>query len=125
MEQSILNSMKKLIGLGETDASFDLDLTIHLNSMISVLTQVGIGPAEGFMIEDSTATWESFIGSDPRQSMVKSYLYLRVRLLFDPPGTSFALDAMNKNAAELEWRLNVQREEELWTDPDPEPLPAA
>lgn len=122
MPQSILASTKKLIGLNEADTSFDLDIMIHLNSMISVLTQVGIGPAEGFMIEDSTATWESFIGGDPRMSMVKSYLYLRVRLIFDPPGTSFVLDAMNKTVAELEWRVNVQREEELWTDP--EPLPA-
>jgi hypothetical protein len=123
--QSILTSTKKLIGLSEADTSFDLDIMLHLNSMISVLTQVGIGPTEGFMIEDSTATWESFIGGDSRMNMVKSYLYLKVRLLFDPPGTSFALDAMNKTAAELEWRLNVLREEDQWIDPDPEVIPAA
>ena len=123
MAQSILTSTKKLLGLAEADTSFDLDIMMHINSMISVLTQVGIGPAEGFMIEDSTATWESFIGNDPRLSMVKSYIYLRTRLIFDPPGTSFVIDAMNKNITEIEWRLNVQREEELWTDP--EPLPAA
>jgi len=117
VSQSILTSTKKIVGIGESDTSFDPDIILHINSVISVLTQVGIGPADGFMIEDSTATWEDLIGSDPRLSMVKSYLYLRVRLIFDPPGTSFALDAMNKTVAEIEWRLNVQREEELWIDP--------
>jgi hypothetical protein len=123
--QSILTTTKKILGVGETDTSFDLDIMTHINGMISVLTQVGIGPPEGFMIEDSTATWEDFVGTDPRLNMVKMYIYLRVRLIFDPPGTSFVIESMNKQVAEFEWRLNVQREEESWVDPDPEEIPAA
>jgi hypothetical protein len=120
--QSILNSIKKAIGLSETDTSFDPDVLMHINSVLSILTQVGIGPANGIMVEDSTATWESFLGSDPRLNMAKSYVYLQVRLMFDPPGTSFLLEAIQKRIAEFEFRLNVQREGESWTDPF---LPAA
>lgn len=117
MEPSILNSTKKILGIGDADTSFDVDIVMHVNSVLSVLTQVGIGPSEGYMIEDSTATWDAFIGTDPRLNLVKTYLYLRVRLLFDPPGTSYALDSMKNQIAEFEWRLNVQREEESWIDP--------
>lgn len=117
MEPSILKSTKKILGVGEADTSFDIDITIHINSVLAVLTQVGIGPANGYSIEDDTATWDAFIGTDPRLNLVKTYLYLKVRLMFDPPGTSYAIDAMEKQIAEFEWRLNVMREEESWTDP--------
>ncbi|AVD99427.1 hypothetical protein CTU88_46130 [Streptomyces sp. JV178] len=117
MEPSILKSTKKILGVGEADTSFDVDIMLHINSVLSVLTQVGIGPDNGYSIEDDTATWGAFIGTDPRLNLVKTYLYLKVRLLFDPPGTSYAIDAMEKQIAEFEWRLNVMREEESWTDP--------
>lgn len=117
MEPSILKSTKKILGVGEADTSFDVDILIHINSVLAVLTQVGIGPANGYSIEDDTATWDAFIGTDPRLNLVKTYLYLKVRLMFDPPGTSYAIDAMEKQIAEFEWRLNVMREEESWTDP--------
>lgn len=117
MEPSILRSTKKILGVGEADTSFDVDIMIHINSVLAVLTQVGIGPNNGYMIEDDTATWDAFIGTDPRLNLVKTYLYLKVRLLFDPPGTSYAIDAMEKQIAEFEWRLNVMREEESWIDP--------
>lgn len=117
MEPSILKSTKKILGVGEADTSFDVDIMLHINSVLSVLNQVGIGPTDGFSIEDDTATWGAFIGTDPRLNLVKTYLYLKVRLLFDPPGTSYAIDAMEKQIAEFEWRLNVLREEESWTDP--------
>lgn len=117
MAQSILTSVKKVLGLTEADTSFDVDITMHINSVLATLNQVGIGPAEGFMIEDADDTWDSFFGSDPRLNSVKSYVYLRVRLLFDPPGTSYALASMEKQITEFEWRLNVQREEEAWQDP--------
>lgn len=117
MEPSILNSTKKILGVGEADTSFDVDITFHINSVLSVLNQVGIGPSDGYMIEDDTATWDAFIGTDPRLNLVKTYLYLKVRLLFDPPSTSYAIDAMKKQIAEFEWRLNVMREGESWTDP--------
>lgn len=117
MEPSILKSTKKILGVGEADTSFDVDIMTHINSVLAVLTQVGIGPNNGYMIEDDTATWDAFIDTDPRLNLVKTYLYLRVRLMFDPPGTSYAIDAMEKQIAEFEWRLNVMREEESWTDP--------
>lgn len=117
MEPSILKSTKKILGVGETDTSFDVDIAFHINSVLSILNQVGIGPSVGYMIEDDTATWDAFIGTDPRLNLVKTYLYLKVRLLFDPPGTSYAINAMEKQIAEFEWRLNVIREEESWVDP--------
>ena len=117
MEPSILKSTKKILSVGEADTSFDVDIMLHINSVLSILTQVGIGPANGYSIEDDTATWDTFIGTDPRLNLVKTYLYLKVRLMFDPPGTSYAIDAMEKQIAEFEWRLNVMREEESWTDP--------
>lgn len=117
MEPSILKSTKKILGVGEADTSFDVDIITHINSVLAVLTQVGIGPSNGYMIEDDTATWDAFIGTDPRLNLTKTYLYLKVRLMFDPPGTSYAIDAMEKQIAEFEWRLNVMREEESWVDP--------
>jgi hypothetical protein len=117
VEPSILKSTKKILGVGEADTSFDVDIAFHINSVLSVLNQVGIGPDNGYSIEDETATWDAFIGDDPRLNLVKTYLYLRVRLLFDPPQTSYAIDAMEKQIAEFEWRLNVTREEESWVDP--------
>lgn len=107
---SILNDVKKLLGIGESDDSFDLDVLIHINGVFVTLNQLGIGPENGFSIEDATATWDAFLGDDPLMNNVKSYVYLRVRVLFDPPGTSFLIDAMNKMIQEFEWRLNVQRE---------------
>jgi hypothetical protein len=116
--QSILESTKKVLGIGSADDSFDLDILLHVNSVFSTLNQIGIGPDEGFMIEDSTETWDAFIGTDLRLNAVKTYVYLRVRLLFDPPSTSFVIESMNKQITELEWRLNVQREGEAWIDPN-------
>lgn len=119
MAQSILISTKKTLGLVEADTSFDLDIMLHINSILAVMTQVGIGPEEGFTIEDSTATWEAFVGTDKRLSLVKSLVYLRVRMLFDPPTTSFVIASFEKQIAEFEWRLNVQREGESWVNPFP------
>lgn len=117
MIQSILTSTKKVLGLTEDDTSFDVDIVMHINTALAVLTQVGIGPSNGFMIEDEGATWDAFIGTDPRMNPAKSYVYNRVRLMFDPPTTSFAIESMNKLVSELEWRLNVERESTLWTQP--------
>jgi hypothetical protein len=117
--QSILNSTKKILGLAEDDTSFDLDILLHINSVLAILTQVGIGPEEGFTIEDSTPTWEAFFGTDKQLSLVKTYVYLKVRLVFDPPTTSFAIESFNEQVKELEWRLNVHREGESWTNPFP------
>jgi hypothetical protein len=114
---SILDSTKKSLNLAADYTAFDEDIIMHINSVFSTLNQLGVGPVEGFMIEDKDATWDAFLGSDPRLNHVKTYVYLRVRLLFDPPGTGFTTEAMKEQIKELEWRLNVQREDTEWTDP--------
>lgn len=110
--RSILNTIKKALGLDPSYDVFDTDLVMHINSTFATLSQLGVGPEEGFSIEDDSATWQDFLGLVETNKLlfVKSYMYLKVRLLFDPPTTSFAIDAMKKNAEEYEWRLNVQTE---------------
>lgn len=117
MPQSILNSVKKVVGLAPDDPSFDLDILLHINSVFATLNQLGIGRDEGFLIEDDGPTWEVFLGEDPRYNFVKSYVYLRVRLLFDPPGTSFVIQSYQEQIKELEFRMSVLREGEKWIDP--------
>lgn len=120
MADSILTSTKKTLGIEESYTVFDQDILMHINSVLSIVTQLGIGPESGFMINDSTAIWVDFLGVDSQKlNAVKTYVYLRVRLLFDPPATSYLLTAMHEQMRELEWRLNVEREEVLWVDPDP------
>lgn len=110
--RSILNTIKKALGLDPSYDVFDTDIVMHINSTFATLSQLGVGPEEGFSIEDDSATWQDFLGLVETNKLlfVKSYMYLKVRLLFDPPTTSFAIDAMKKNAEEYEWRLNVQTE---------------
>lgn len=105
--ESILTSIKKLLGIEEEYTQFDNDIIMHINSVFLNLTQLGVGPAEGFLIEDDTATWEDFIGDSNQLQAVKSYMYLKVKLLFDPPLSSSVIESMNRMIAELEWRLNV------------------
>jgi len=114
---SILTSVKKIIGIAEADTSFDADVILHTNTVFSVLHQLGIGPTEGFMIEDATPTWDDFLAGDKRLNMVKTYIYLRVRLLFDPPQTSFVIESLNKQIEELEVRMSIVREGDSWVDP--------
>ena len=113
MADSILTTTKKLLGFDADYTEFDLDIITHINSVLFSLNQLGVGPSDGFIVEDETATWDQFIGTDKIAS-VKSYIYIKVRLLFDPPSTSFAQASFQKQADELEWRLNTQREVALW-----------
>lgn len=117
MSDSILNSTKKNLGIPEDYDVFDETIILHINSVFSTLNQLGVGPDEGFSIEDDSATWITFLEGDSRLNNVKTYVYLRVRMLFDPPNTGYLVEAMQKQITELEWRLNVQREEVIWTDP--------
>jgi hypothetical protein len=121
MEQSILISTKKILGIAEDYTVFDLDIITHINSAFSTLTQLGVGPATGFMINDSTEVWTDFIQNDFQYNSVKSYVFLKVRQLFDPPQTSYLISAVEKQIQELEWRLNTHREETGWVDPNPPP----
>jgi hypothetical protein len=121
MEQSILKSTKKILGIAEDYTVFDLDIITHINSAFSTLTQLGVGPVEGFIIEDDSDLWTDFIdvNVDFQWNSVKSYVFLRVRMLFDPPQTSYLISASERQIQELEWRLNVHREETDWVDPNP------
>ena len=105
--ESILTSIKKLLGIAEEYTQFDDDIIMHINSVFLNLTQLGVGPSEGFLIEDDTATWDDYIGDSNQLQAVKSYEYLKVKLLFDPPLSSSVTESMNRMIAELEWRLNV------------------
>lgn len=101
---SILGSVRKLIG---SDEYFDTDLIIHINSTFSKLTQMGIGPKEGFSIEDDKSEWDEFTEDDEMLNMVKSYMVLQVRLLFDiSTASSYLVETMKQQSAELEWRMN-------------------
>ena len=109
--ESILTSIKKLLGIDESYTEFDVDITTHINTVFGILTQLGVGPAEGFFIEDKTAIWDDYISDDPVQChMVKTYIHKKVQLLFDPPDRGAVMDALKNTIAELEFRLNVAAE---------------
>lgn len=105
--ESILTSIKKLLGITEDYEHFDTDIIIHINSVFSILTQIGVGSETGFSISDKTATWSDFITDSTNLEMVKTYVYLKVKLLFDPPLNSSVTASIEKTISELEWRLNV------------------
>lgn len=109
-EQSILTSVKKVIGFDEDYDVFDIDLIMHINTVFSVLHQLGVGPTTPFSIDDKDAKWQDFTGDESAINSVKTYVAIKVRLIFDPPATSFAITSFEKIASELEWRLNVQAE---------------
>lgn len=111
---SILTSIKKLLGITEDFEAYDPDIILYTNMVLANLNQIGVGPDEGFQIEDKSDTWESFLDGDPRLNNVKAYIATKVRLLFDPPPTSFGIDALEKVALELETRIYIAREVEKW-----------
>lgn len=119
MNNSILDNVKKIANVTPTDTAFDEDLILFVNGIFARLNQLGIGPINGFMIEDSTTTWDAFIGNDLNLNQVKTYVALKTKLMFDPPATSFHTTSMQELLTELEWLLNVKREGESWTDPNP------
>lgn len=106
--ESILTSIKKALGIYEDDTSFDVDIIMHINTVFMILRQMGIGPANGYSIRDSYDTWYDYLGEDTLLESVKTYVALKVRLIFDPPASSAMMEAMNRTINELEWRLNDQ-----------------
>jgi len=120
---SILDGVKKICMLDPSYTVFDDVILMHINAVFSTLQQLGIGPDAGFMIEDNTVTWDAFVGTDLTENSIKTYMGLRVKMLFDPPTTSFVIDAMNQQIQEFEWRISTNREGVSWTDPDPTPQP--
>lgn len=112
-DESILTSVKKVLGIPEYYEHFDQDILLHLNSVMSILHQLGVGPENGFVVEDDSTTWSDLFDGDidtNKMMYVKSYVCLRVRLLFDPPASSGAIDAMERQMRELEWRITVTRD---------------
>lgn len=111
MNDSILNDVKKLLGIMESYEHFDVDIIIHINTAFSTLTQLGVGPSDGFSITNKTETWADFIGDDYLKfQSVKTYIYLKVKMIFDPPSNSSATEAIKSTISELEWRLNINAE---------------
>ena len=108
--ESILTSIKKLLGITEDYTAFDPDIIMHINTVFAILTQMGVGPKEGFSISDDTASWDEFISNKLYYEPVKSYVHLKVKLLFDPPMSSAVMESINRMISELEWRLNVAAE---------------
>ena len=105
--ESILTSIKKLLGIAEEYTHFDADLIMHINSVLSILTQIGVGPAEGFSIKDESSVWEDFVPENSKLELIKSYTYMKVKLLFDPPLISAVIESTNRIISELEWRIQV------------------
>lgn len=113
MEESILDSVKLSLGIPVEYEHFDLQIMLHLNTVMAILPQLGVGPEEGFYVQDDSTTWGDLIGDTElayKLLYVKSYVCLRVRLLFDPPSSSGAIDAMERQMRELEWRITVTKD---------------
>lgn len=107
MNDSILTSIKKMLGIPENYTHFDMDLIMHINSVLAILTQLGVGPNSGFSIDDVSDEWSDFIPEEYNLEQIKSYVYMKVRLMFDPPQSSAAMDSMKNLVSELEWRINI------------------
>lgn len=114
MEDSILTSIKKLIGMTEDYDAFDIDVIIHINSVFMILNQLGVGPSKPYKIVDKDDLWTDFLPADDKNfSAVQTYVYLKTKLVFDPPSNSIIMQAHKDMINELEWRLNANAESEL------------
>lgn len=107
MQDSILMTIRKLVCGNPYADHFDTDLLVHINACFSILNQLGVGPENGFVVTDDTQSWSSYIADNYILNMVKTYVTLKVKKIFDPPLTSSVLEAMDKEISQLEWRLNV------------------
>ena len=120
--ESILTSIKKLLGIMSDYTNFDDDIIIHINTAFAMLNQLGVGPEGGFMIVDANSRWEDYT-TEKNLNMVKTYIYLKVRLLFDPPASTALIESINRTLSEIEWRIFLEGdpkpEEELPSDEEP------
>lgn len=107
---SILTSIKRLLGIEEDYEHFDMELIMHINSVFTILLQLGLGPITGFKIMDKTNLWEEFLEDKLDLELIRTYMYHKVRLMFDPPNNSFLVENIKTQINEFEWRLNVQAE---------------
>lgn len=104
--ESILDSIKNMLGINEEDTNFDRELIIYINGALMIMSQLGVG-TDGYLISGRDDTWEDFMGDREDLELVKSAVYLRVRLIFDPPQNSFLVDAINKQIVEYDWRIEI------------------
>ncbi len=111
MESSILISTKKILGVAANYTAFDLDILTHINTALAILDQLGVGPVGGFYIEDDSSEWTELAIPQNQLSLVRTYIFLKVRMLFDPPTTSYLIEATKNQIDQLEWRLSIFREE--------------
>jgi hypothetical protein len=110
MTDSILTTIKKMLGISEEYEHFDIDIITHINSTFSILAQLGVGPDKGFSIHDKTAKWSDYISDeDATSELVKTYVQLKVRMLFDPPSSNAVMESFNRTINELEFRLNISK----------------
>ena len=120
--ESILTSVKKLLGIMSDYTNFDDDIIIHINTAFAMLNQLGVGPEGGFMIVDANSRWEDYT-TEKNLNMVKTYIYLKVRLLFDPPTSTALIESINRTLSEIEWRIFLEGdpkpEEELPSEEEP------
>lgn len=114
MADSILQGTKKALGIAPELDVFDAELIMHINSVLSTVGQLGVGPPLGMSITGPDDDWSMLLNNDPNLDSVKTYVYLKVRIIFDPPQASYLLEAMNKAAEEFAWRINVYREGQVW-----------
>ena len=110
LTDSILATIKKMLGLEHDYTPFDMDIIVLINSTFMTLHQLGIGPKEGFSIRDYSAKWEDFLTNEVNLRAVQEYIYMKVRMVFDPPGNAFVMSAFEEQCREFEWRMNVQAE---------------
>lgn len=108
--ESILLTIKKMLGLEPEYTPFDMDIIVLINSSIMRLHQLGIGPKDGFYITDESQTWHEFVGCDKDLKSIQEFIFIKTKLVFDPPSTSFVISAYNDRASELEWCLMVEKE---------------
>lgn len=110
MDESILTSIKKLLGITEEYEHFDSDIIMHINTVLVILMQLGVGPEKGFIISDKSAVWSDFLPDDKNLEAVKTYVHMKVKLLFDPPLSSVVMECMNRMINEMEFRINIEAE---------------
>lgn len=112
MYDSVLTTVKNMLGIEEDDKAFDTEICMHINSAFGVLRQLGVGPETGFSVFHDTSVWSDFT-EEPLIDLVKEYVFLKVKSVFDPPSSSTAVEAINTMTKELEWRINVEKENSL------------
>ena len=118
MTDSILTTIKKMLGIHEEIEDFDMDLIVFINSALAELNQLGIGPKDGFQISGKEETWKQLYNGRKIFNDIKTYIFLKVKVIFDPPQVASLNSAYENQLKEVTWRLNTKRESEEWSRPE-------